>query len=51
MDMSSRLETIFGTALNYRKHPMSTAKGLLVRLILTVVHMMVLDILCEFDIG
>ena len=45
------METIFGTTLNYRKDPMSTAKGLLVRLILTVAHIMVLDILCEFDIG
>ena len=40
MDMGSLLGTILGSILNYQRGPpMSTAKGPLIRLILTVAHM------------
>ena len=38
MDMGSLLGTIFGTILNYKRILMSTVKGPLIRLILTVAH-------------
>ena len=40
MDMGSLLGTILGTILNYKRTLMSTVKGPLVRLILTVAHML-----------
>ena len=40
MDMGSLLGTILGTMLNYKRTFMSTVKGLLIRLILTVAHML-----------
>ena len=39
MDMGSLLGTILGTILNYKRTLMSTVKGPLIRLILTVAHM------------
>ena len=38
MDMGSLLRTILGTILNYKRILMSTVKGPLMRLILTVAH-------------
>ena len=39
MDMGSLLGTLLGTILNYKRTLMSTVKGPLIRLILTVAHM------------
>ena len=41
MDMGSLLGTILGTILNYKRILMSTAKGPLIRLILTVAHIVI----------
>ena len=39
MDMGSLLGTILGAILNYKRGPMSTLNGPLVKQILTVAHM------------
>ena len=45
MDMGSRLGTIIRAILNYKRVPMSTFNGSLVKQILTVIHIIVVTII------